>query len=303
MLHSIVPLNGQETSFVDHPKRLQAVTQMQLLEQRVFTGDHQALLDVYEQLQPSILRRAHQLVRSHRALLPAYLEAQDLAQEASLVMYQRLDQAQAASSPVAYLLGTGYRVMWVHCLEAMHQPSLSSLDRPRFEDDMTPLHEYIPSSVLPASPYARSDEEAYAPLYAEIEQLPDMQRTVILHYYGIHEHAAEQGRGLRHEQGWSRYRTRGHRKNALVALAFALRDAYPHAVGETLLEAQITLAQRQRLDDAYASLQATSRFIAVARLARAAQTDNRIARAYLQERHADQGIQPAQASCRERGQR
>src|SRR5258708_40286456 len=86
----------------------QADTDM-ALDQRLRAGDRQTMNDLPTLLQPRLLQRAYQYVRDYRHILPAYMEALDLVQEASIVILKRLEEARTKHSTLAHLVATGYR--------------------------------------------------------------------------------------------------------------------------------------------------------------------------------------------------
>lgn len=158
--------------------------QEQELEQLARAGDRQALLELYTVLQKYILQRARRYMRNYRDVLPPYIEAQDLAQEACLVMYQKLDEAPTKDRPLAYLLGVGYAEIRYAWLRAMRTPRQTSLDRPRSEQDPRPLHEFIPAP--PSSAVADTSDDSRASLLAEaVSRLPSDQRVVLAHRLGL----------------------------------------------------------------------------------------------------------------------
>jgi DNA-directed RNA polymerase specialized sigma24 family protein len=227
--------------------------------------------------------------------LPPLLGAEDLIQEANLVLCKRLDEASVKEDPLSYLVAAGYHAMDCACVLALREPRAGSLDAPRYSDDETPWHEYVPSSVLPASPYANAGDDEYAPLYQALGQLPGEQRTVIEHSYGLGEHAPSNRGEIRDALGWTKSRTTYQRKKTLVALALALKDVYPQYVGQHSLMAHIPERYQQRLDQAYAALQTQGK-VCIAHLMRAARVESWMAAAYLHE----QGISCLSAHERSR---
>ncbi|HEY1349620.1 MAG TPA: hypothetical protein VGF67_08360 [Ktedonobacteraceae bacterium] len=104
---------------------------------------------MYNLHQERLIRRAASSVQAYRQSIPWYLNAQDLAQEASLVMYRRLDEASTKDNPLAYPVGTRYAAIRCAGIQAMREPRLTSLDRPRSQDDGTLLHECVPAPTKP----------------------------------------------------------------------------------------------------------------------------------------------------------
>lgn len=277
------------------------------LNERARTGDHQTLLEVYHLLQERLLRRAIRYVQHYRQSLPWYLDAQDLAQEASLAMYLRLDEACTKDHPIAYLVGSGYAAIRCAGVRAMCEPPLTSLDRSRAPDDATLLHECVPAPTTPL-PSLSQEHPHDAPLYQALAQLPEEQQTVIQHYYGLHEHAPSHSGDIRRELGWTRSRTRYQRKKALATLALALTSLYPHSADQHTMDAHIAPEQRARLDHAYRELRAACGKAGVLALKQASHVDSMVARAYLLEqegdrRHADhQRLEQVYREMQETGQ-
>ncbi|HEX7736997.1 MAG TPA: hypothetical protein VF458_19285 [Ktedonobacteraceae bacterium] len=255
------------------------------LEQRLRAGEHQAMNDVYGLLQPRMLRRARLYIRDYRYSIPAYLEPMDLVQEANLIISKRLEEARTKAFPLAYLIGAGYRSMLFFCYSHMQESTPVSLDRPRFEDDDTPLHEHLPTSLLSSSPYEHENEERYTPLYEAIGCLSESQRLAVVHSYGIQEHAAATISEIQHMLNWSRYRVSHQRNAGLAALALALKEDYPQYMGATPPTGyQLSKAQYQRLDRAYETSQAQGRTISINALAREAKVGKKAASSYLWEK-------------------
>jgi RNA polymerase sigma factor (sigma-70 family) len=229
------------------------------LEQRLLAGDDQTLKDLPALLQPRMLRRAYQYVREYRHILPAYLEALDLVQEASLAIWKHLEDARTKESPLGYLVAAGYQTMRNLCLSFTQEPRMIHLDQPCSPDDKTPLREYIPSSVLPVSPYTeKEDEGQYAPLYDALALLPESQRSAIERIYGMEENAVSRNCEIRRELGWTESRIYYQKNRALTLLALALQEAYPQYTQPGLL-ACIPEQQWKRLEQACAELQAEGR--------------------------------------------
>jgi DNA-directed RNA polymerase specialized sigma24 family protein len=255
------------------------------LEQRLRAGDPQVADELPAFLQSRFLRRAYQYLRDYRHVLPAYLEAVDLVQEACLVVLKCLEEARAKDSPFDYLIAVGYHAMRYFCFSFTQEPCTQSLDQPCFPDDETPLHEYLSTSLLPVSPYLQEDEDRYMPLYHALEQLSAPQRAVLLRLYGLQEHPVMRQCDIERELGWYRMRAGKMERKALATLALALKDAYPHYVGDTPPTGyQLSDAQRARLDQAYARLQSQGRAISVRVLRREAKTSDCAASAYLWEK-------------------
>jgi DNA-directed RNA polymerase specialized sigma24 family protein len=251
------------------------------LSKRARAGERQALSDLLILLQPRMIWHALSCLSTYGHALPS-LDAEDLIQEAMLVMSKRMEEARTKEDPLSYLVAAGTHAMDCLCIHTLREPQTLSLDAPRFQDDETPWHEAVPSSVLPTAPYAHEEGKAYTPLYQAIAQLPDEQRTVIEHYYGLHEHAPSNRGEIRDTLGWTKSRTTYQRKKTLAALALALKDCYPQYVGQQPLVAHIPESHRQRLNQAYADLH-TEGLVSVKRLTRTAKVEAWMATAYLRE--------------------
>jgi RNA polymerase sigma factor (sigma-70 family) len=231
------------------------------LEERLRSGDRQVMNELLELLQPRLLRRAYHYIRDFRHVVPAYLEVYDLVQEASVVILKYLEEARTKDSPLGYLITVGYQAMRYICFRLVQEPRLLSLDRPFSEDDETPLHEHLPTSLLPSSPYEQEkDVSKYEPLYEAISRLSDDQRRAIQQAYGIEEQAPSRDCEIERELGWSTGRVRYQKNRALAALALALQEAYPQ-YGQSARLACIPEEQWRRLDEAYDRLQRQGRFI------------------------------------------
>lgn len=253
------------------------------LDERLRSGDQQIMNKLPELLQPRLLRRAYQYIRDFRHVVPAYLEAFDLVQEASMVILKRLEEAHTKDSPLAYLVATGYQTMRYLCLSFFQEPHTTSLDRPFSEDDDTPLHEHLSTSLLQSSPYEQEETDKYEALYQAVEQLPELQRIAIEHAYGLGEHAASRECEMQRDLCWSAARVRHYKHKGLISLILALHDNYPYNTQETLLTC-IPDAERKRLEQVYARLQAQSQEqqISLRRLQQEAKVRSWAASAYLQ---------------------
>jgi RNA polymerase sigma factor (sigma-70 family) len=291
MLHSFT------TSYQDQAiiaARNDSATVEKELERRIHAGDRQALLDLYSLLQAQIARCAARYMETYRHFLPSYIEPQDLVQEASLAMYQRLDEAATKDSPAAYLTATGYRSMRYTCVEAIQEPRMTSLDAPCFDDDETPLREYI-SSPEP-TPLTPSPTQQHAPLFEAVERLPDDQHTVVMQRVGLGDQATHTLYEIALHLGKSVGSVARLEHRAYTALYFQLKDTYPHYAEHVLASKTAGHETWQRLDQAYTNLHTQGQPITGEILAYAAGVNEDDALAFLWEREGTQRLSSRQAA-------
>lgn len=253
------------------------------LEQRLIAGDRQALPDLHALLQARFTPRAARLVQTYRHLLPAYLEAQDLVQEANLTVYKRLPEAMAKVFPLAYLIAVGYQTIRNRCFDAIKEPNSVSLDRPWFEGDETPLHEYLPALLsLPA--HEGMNEAKYAPLHDAMAHLPEDQRSVLCALVGWYQHPSTGMRELARQLGKSTGYVLRRERLARTALYFRLKRSYPQYVEHALASQSSQMQSWQRLEQACSQMQALGRPISVQALVKATGVHHEYVMAFLQER-------------------
>lgn len=124
------------------------------------------------------------------------VDAQDLIHSAILAMLKQFDKALTKEKPFGFLIQTA-RYTMLNIVSSgredfmkarlPHEPlSISSLDAPIGDEDGFSLVDFIPCEVqLRASASETAEENRYQRLYQVIEALPEIQRFVIEHHYGL----------------------------------------------------------------------------------------------------------------------
>lgn len=200
------------------------------LVERARAGDYEARAALVLRILPRLKRIAIWYARAYSWACP-HLDAQDLVQNVCLHMWQQMEIILAARDPLTFLTGmTRSQVRWQVLRLASVPPSLS-LDLPDPEDEDTPFHETLPTSVLPASPYAQETKD-YQMLYQALDALPEEQRTLLAQRYGLFTCAPLSQTQLERatvEAGepLPRHRIRYQEQCALVTLFSLLREQMP----------------------------------------------------------------------------
>jgi RNA polymerase sigma factor (sigma-70 family) len=268
--------------------------------ERARAGDYEARAALIVEVLPNLQRIAYWYAYTYGWAYP-HLDPEDLVQDACLHLWERLDDILARDNPRAYLLGcTRHQIRWRVVGLAEHPRSLS-LDAPIFDDGETPLHECIPTSILPPSPYAQERRE-YQALYQALARLPQHQRLILEAHYGLGDHAPssyeQAGQEVAEQTGNAALarpataaieasRARASLFTALRETSSAYRDArlpLSEEVIPSLPRGSLTGPQRARLDAAYTQLRAQGQPITITALLNMAHVRYHAAARYLWER-------------------
>lgn len=262
------------------------------LVKRAQAGERQAREAILESLMDHITYLARQYTRRYAWAKPR-IEYDDLVSVGTLSVWEKMEHAlEHAACPFAYFVTTLERAMVHYCFQFCSPVQaegtivpVTSMDRPRGQEDDSTLYDEIAAPPLAGTSAQQQD---YMPLYQAIEALPEKEQLAIFASFQLEAHVLDS------HPGWEMARTTNwyFRARALTTLRQTLASAYAPYASEYIpprkgtcsyAALQISSSQRQRLDQAYAALQAQGQRPTTRKLGRLAGVGTHTANAYLNE--------------------
>lgn len=200
-------------------------------------GDPQVQHEIVLSLQPRLYTLARRYAR-----YSTFLDCDDLVSCANIALLEKFSVAIHKNNPFAYLYRVAQKTMIV-CMSGRYdfvkrrseqeRVPITSIDIP-IEEDGSTLADVLPQeeSIELESSHIQQREQVYTALRNAVDALPEKQRFVIQHSYGLGEHAPERineiSRQLR-RTGTSSHPSNAHyhSKHALHSLHRALSPLFP----------------------------------------------------------------------------
>ncbi len=135
------------------------------------------------------------MARKHIVLTGTHVEYLDLVQIGNLALVESYEQALSKDAPFAYLFGCVRFALFKYCryhetsittpkTRGVHPYHFASLDAPLNEESEHSLLDILPDT---ASDTEGSDPDYTEPLQQAVATLPQRERLIVEHYYGLGE--------------------------------------------------------------------------------------------------------------------